>query len=206
MTSVDKSSLKQGREAWPNDSLLTEYLLGSLASDSRHAVEMWLGEQPCNGERLCELSEDLLSISKIADSFVMPVKRRDDVQASSTVIYRLVGTVLALAVTLLLIFFSLDGFSSEDAEETRIAMVWAESLPGTSEELPDWILESNSTDSNLLTETDDLFVSDEVIDDDASETDEMFGFSSHEPPDWLLAGVRLMETAGSTVEVNEAIQ
>jgi hypothetical protein len=204
MRSMNQANTEPGD--WPSDLLLMEYLLGSLPEDGRRPVEVWLTERPGNSDRLSEIAEALLVTAEATAHWQGSVGQVHKSPASFRFTSGQLVGVLSLAASLLFAIFSLSGFRGELLAENRIALAWADALPGTDADMPEWIFEPAAIDVVGAVGRVDLLAADLDEADDFNETGVTFGFSSNEPPEWLLAAVLSMGSEEFSAESGEVNQ
>lgn len=194
MKSLNKSYAAIDAEAWPSEQLLMEYFLGSLPSDTCRLIESWMAADPKNAERLSDFAGGILAIAEAAQAWpgaVSPSPQTELGHAFSS--RRLVG-LLALAAAFFASLLSLRGFFNESPAERRIAMAWAEALPVSEADLPDWMLVPVGVDAVGAAISFDEVATVLSDPDESVESMGAFGLSSTGPPEWLIAAVLSMES------------
>ena len=205
----------------PSDDDLIGYLLGSSSAALRTEIESWLAADECHGDRLCQFASIMLAVSEtpllanVVDKTNQPNRKLvvSDRSARRSQMRVVIG-LLSLAATISIIVFSIRGFHSDGLSDGRVAMAWADSLAtGLNSEsiasTPDWLLENGLTNDA----SDDL-ASDDVAGDlgeselaaeDLADGETLIGFSSGEPPEWMLAAFADMQSNG-TIDENSEVQ
>lgn len=189
------------RGATPSDDDLIAYLLGTASGEDRGRVENWLAADANHGDRLCDWASVVLLASETAP--VVGPGAIHSPTAETTPSRRRIAAFLVLAVSLVMLVFSLDGFREDASANGRVAMAWAESLLGSSEaeidsDVSHWLLEPGAAlDSSEVPGLHDL------VGEDMADSATAFGFSSGEPPEWLLAAVLEMQSSDPQLDASE---
>ena len=196
----------------PSDDDLIAYLFGETSAAGREQLEGWLATDARHGQRLCGLASTVLAASQIAafqgPSTIapsMPIRLPvSTTTAGAGSQLRPLAALLALAATALLAIFSLDRLRVDSRPDSRVAIAWAESLAARSDaevdDVSQWLFEPTATLDPASLPTPNVFG------DEASEPAPTFGFSSEEPPEWLLTAVSAMQSSDRDDESSEAVQ
>jgi len=203
----------------PSDDDLIGYLLGSSSAALRTEIEAWLVADESHGDRLCQFASIMLVVSNSplvtndGDETVQPSRElvlSDRSERRSPL--RFVIGLLTLAATISIVVFSIRGFRPDGLSDGRVALAWADSLTtGMDSEsiasMPDWLLEDGlSSDTSFAAKSDD-FADDideaELAADGLSDGETLIGFSSDEPPEWMLAALEGMQSNGTINETTE---
>ncbi len=193
----------------PSDDELIAYLLGSVPVDVRKEIEAWLAADESHGERLGQYASIMLIVSSTSSNDEM--RRDHELVATNTPEQspqvRYVIGLLTLAATISIVIFSIRGFRSDSFSNERVAMAWAESLPTGSEtepsgDMPGWLIDDGFS-ADVSGDTSDRSAGEELADDDLDETESTIGFSSDDPPEWLLVAVLDMQSDGTLEEAAE---
>jgi hypothetical protein len=197
----------------PSDDDLIHYLLGSSSVELKAGIEAWLATDKRHSDRLVQYAAIILVASEAPlESEVSVVDRglreREWVSTNAVGLQlrrRHVMGLLAIAATISWVIFSIRGFQRESMSDGRVAMAWAESLPigGETEsvrDMPDWLIDDGPpNDVSDISSPDvlgDSVLGDGVLgDSDIAESESWIGFSSDEPPEWMLAALGEMQTA-----------
>lgn len=200
-----------------SDEVLVEYLLGHASAAQRSLVESWLLGDSKNGDYLCSIATTLVELGQSfenqqASSLGVPalVTTRDCNLSTANAVPRRKAdgssrplVWFAIAASLVGLIVSLKGFQSEDAEP-QLAMAWVETLASSNElddpqDLTHWSIDAVSFEDNNK-EEERVPLADEFGDLDLEED-----AYSLEPPDWLLAAVREMDTDSQADDALEAL-
>lgn len=193
----------------PSDDELIAYLLGSSPVDVRKEIEAWLAADESHGERLGQYASIMLIVSATSCDDAMRQDRElvatNTPEKGSQARY-LIG-LLMLAATISIVVFSIRGFGPDPFSDERVAMAWAESLPAGGEaepsgEMPEWLLDEGLS-ADVSGDTSVRSAGEELADDDLDEAESTIGFSSDEPPEWMLNAVLAMQSDGTLEEATE---
>jgi len=203
----------------PSDDDLIGYLLGSSSAALRAEIEAWLVTDESHGDRLCQFASIMLAVSDSpsvangGDETVQPGREliASERRARRSQARFVIG-LLTLAATISIVVFSIRGFRPNGLSDGRVALAWAESLTSgmdseSNASIPDWILEDGlSGDNSDAAKSDDLaegIDEAELAADGLSDGDTLIGFSSGEPPEWMLAALAGMQSNGTIDETSE---
>ena len=193
----------------PSDDELIAYLLGSSPVDVRIKIEAWLAADEGHGERLGQFASIMLIVSATSCDDAMRQDRElvatNTPEQGSQARY-LIG-LLTLAATISIAIFSLRGFRPDPFSDERVALAWAESLPTGGEtepsgDMPVWLVYDGFS-ADVSSDPSARSASEELADDDLDEAESSIGFSSDEPPEWMLNAVLAMQSDGTLEEATE---
>jgi len=197
----------------PSDDDLIGYLLGSSSAAVRLEIEAWLAADAGHGDRLGQFASVMLAMSEAAfatnggdeTSHLARELVVSDRRASQFNLRFVIG-LLTLAATISIVVFSIRGFRPDGLSDGRVAIVWADSLTtGTDLEsntsTPDWLLEdglaNDTSDDSASGDLADNHNESELSADDLAAGETLIGFSSDEPPEWMLAALAGMQSSGT---------
>jgi len=193
-------------EAWPSEQLLMEYFLDSLPTETCRLIETWLAADPKNAERLSDFASDILAVAESTQQWSGTVTLSPKIQHVHTFSSRRLVGLLTLAAAFFALLFFVRGFFKESPAERRIAMAWAEALPGAELDLPDWMLVPVGVDAGGPAISFDEVATVLSEPDGFVESIGTFGLSSNEPPEWLIAAVLSMESEALSEDGGEVKQ
>ena len=205
-----KSPINPKRSLAPGCSLsdddLIAYLLGSQPTDACHALQTWLAADPSHGERLCDVATAILFTSEAAANWprANAADRKSIAANKAPSRNRRVAALLALAASTAFALFSIRSHYVDSSMNSRVAMAWAEFLPNHADADPDVDVSNWLLDQGTQVDISDDSASGESNMAESAEFTATFGFTSDEPPEWLVAAVLAMQTNDPETQSREA--